>query len=269
LRARRKAEWSRRSRRENSSANTLMCVAGECGFFILARPGRRESPRSSSSLLISTHGTVGPMFMNEWGMLDDFSLGDARAGAVAPVPGKADVTAGAVVDAGINIEQLKFRYRIERCALPAGARIRRRRQGLHPVPVGPCRERGSTAVRGRPGNRLSGRPNAHAAASADARTATTVRADAKSASGRAPLRPLIPWWSTTLATSQACPPARGSASRRSMTAFGSSPSTTRSGHGCHLCLRYGLLPMCPVRTVPKWRPRWDQTGRTYIIVIPV
>jgi hypothetical protein len=26
------------------------------------------------------------------------------------------------------------------------------------------------------------------------------------------------------------------------------PSTTRSARGCHPCLRYGLLPMCPGRT---------------------
>jgi hypothetical protein len=26
------------------------------------------------------------------------------------------------------------------------------------------------------------------------------------------------------------------------------PSTTRSAQGCHLCLRYGVLPMCPGRT---------------------
>ena len=58
-------------------------------------------------------------------------------------------------------------------------------------------------------------------------------------------------------------PARNSASRNSTKAFGSSascimildtstwsrkpcnPSTTRSARGCHPCLRYVLLPMCP------------------------
>ena len=28
-------------------------------------------------------------------------------------------------------------------------------------------------------------------------------------------------------------------------------STTRSAHGCHPCLRYGLLPMCPGRTLKR------------------
>ena len=68
-------------------------------------------------------------------------------------------------------------------------------------------------------------------------------------------------------TSQPCWPVKGSASRKSTTAFGSSasctmisdistwsrkpcnPSTTRSARGCHPCLRYVLLPMCPGRTL--------------------
>ena len=72
-------------------------------------------------------------------------------------------------------------------------------------------------------------------------------------------------------TSQPCSPAKGSASRKSTTAFGSSasctmisdistwsrepcnPSTTRSARGCHPCLRYKLLPMSPGRTQYLWR----------------
>ena len=64
-------------------------------------------------------------------------------------------------------------------------------------------------------------------------------------------------------TYQPCLPVKGSASRKSTRAFGSSascttisgtstwsrrlcnPSTTRSARGCHLCLRYDLSPMCP------------------------
>src|SRR3984893_9084134 len=67
-------------------------------------------------------------------------------------------------------------------------------------------------------------------------------------------------------TSQPCSPVSASASRRSMTVFGSSascttisassisnrkpcnPSTTPSAQGCHPCLRYVPLPMSPVRT---------------------
>ena len=67
-------------------------------------------------------------------------------------------------------------------------------------------------------------------------------------------------------TSRPCWPAKGSASRKSTTAFGSSAScttildtstwsrkpcnlsTTRSARGCHPCLRYDLSPMCPGRT---------------------
>src|ERR1700720_3613440 len=66
-------------------------------------------------------------------------------------------------------------------------------------------------------------------------------------------------------------PARNSASRKSMTAFGSqasctmisdtstwsrkpcNPSTTRSARGCHPSLRYVVLPICPGRTRPVWR----------------
>jgi hypothetical protein len=72
-----------------------------------------------------------------------------------------------------------------------------------------------------------------------------------------------------------CWPVRGSASRRSTTAFGSpvsctmisvtstwsrrpcNPSTTRSARGCHPCLRYVALPMSPgpdtVWTGANWR----------------
>jgi hypothetical protein len=35
------------------------------------------------------------------------------------------------------------------------------------------------------------------------------------------------------------------------------PSTTRSARDCHPCLRYVVLPICPDRTVPKWRKGWD------------
>ena len=67
-------------------------------------------------------------------------------------------------------------------------------------------------------------------------------------------------------TSRPHSPGSASASKRSTTAFGSlascatisaistwrpepcNPSTTPSARGCHLCLRYVLLPMCPVRT---------------------
>ena len=35
------------------------------------------------------------------------------------------------------------------------------------------------------------------------------------------------------------------------------PWTTRSARGCHPCLRYGLSPMCPVRTGNGWRRRRD------------
>jgi hypothetical protein len=39
------------------------------------------------------------------------------------------------------------------------------------------------------------------------------------------------------------------------------PSTTRSARGCHPCLRYVVLPMCPGRTRPRWRRErnWDRT----------
>ncbi len=65
-------------------------------------------------------------------------------------------------------------------------------------------------------------------------------------------------------------PVKPSASRKSTTASGSSalwitisvisiwrrklcsPSTTPSGQKCYLCLRYILLPMCPVRTLRLW-----------------
>ena len=68
-------------------------------------------------------------------------------------------------------------------------------------------------------------------------------------------------------TYQPCLPVKGSASRKSTRAFGSSascptisgtstwsrrlcnPSTTRSARGCHLCLRYDLSPMCPGWTI--------------------
>ena len=68
-------------------------------------------------------------------------------------------------------------------------------------------------------------------------------------------------------TSPPCWPARASASGKSTTAFGSpascttisatstwskkpcNPSTIRSARGCHPCLRYVVLPMCPGRTI--------------------
>jgi transposase-like protein len=71
-------------------------------------------------------------------------------------------------------------------------------------------------------------------------------------------------------TSQPCSPAKNSASRKSMTAFGSpascsmisdistwsrkpcNPSTTRSARGCHPCLRYEVLPISPGRTIWLW-----------------
>ena len=74
-------------------------------------------------------------------------------------------------------------------------------------------------------------------------------------------------------------PDRGSASRRSTTAFGSSasctmiwdistwsrgpckPSTPRSARGCHPCLRYVLSPMSPGRTRGFWRRRRDSNPR--------
>src|ERR1700682_1790357 len=73
-------------------------------------------------------------------------------------------------------------------------------------------------------------------------------------------------------TSLPCWPARNSVSRRSTRAFGSSasctmildtstwsrkpcnPSTTRSARGCHPCLRYDPLPMCPGWTKDRQDP---------------
>jgi hypothetical protein len=80
-------------------------------------------------------------------------------------------------------------------------------------------------------------------------------------------------------TSRPRSPVKDSASRKSMTAFGSSAScitisdtstwsrkpcnlsTTRSARGRHPCLRYDLLPMCPGWTLPKWRARRDSNPR--------
>jgi hypothetical protein len=39
------------------------------------------------------------------------------------------------------------------------------------------------------------------------------------------------------------------------------PSTTRSARGCHPCLRYDLLPMCPGWTESAWRTRGDPNSR--------
>jgi hypothetical protein len=39
------------------------------------------------------------------------------------------------------------------------------------------------------------------------------------------------------------------------------PSTTRSARGCHPCLRYVLIPMCPGRTEMLWRARQDSNLR--------
>jgi Arm domain-containing DNA-binding protein len=39
------------------------------------------------------------------------------------------------------------------------------------------------------------------------------------------------------------------------------PSTTRSGHGCHPCLRYVLSPMCPARTSKYWSGRRESNPR--------
>ena len=76
-------------------------------------------------------------------------------------------------------------------------------------------------------------------------------------------------------TSRPCSQVKGSESRKSTTAFGSSasctmisdistwnrgpcrPSTTRSARGCHPCLRYKLLPMSPGRTQSIWLGRQD------------
>ena len=38
-------------------------------------------------------------------------------------------------------------------------------------------------------------------------------------------------------------------------------STTRSARGCHPCLRYALLPMCPGRTLKGWRRERDSNPR--------
>ncbi len=76
-------------------------------------------------------------------------------------------------------------------------------------------------------------------------------------------------------TSRTCSLAKNSASRKSTTAFGLSASctmisdtstwskrpcnlsTTRSARGCHLCLRYALLPMSPGRTSEELAERED------------
>jgi hypothetical protein len=39
------------------------------------------------------------------------------------------------------------------------------------------------------------------------------------------------------------------------------PSTTRSARGCHPCLRYVVLPMCPGRTKKIWSGRRDSNPR--------
>jgi hypothetical protein len=38
-------------------------------------------------------------------------------------------------------------------------------------------------------------------------------------------------------------------------------STTRSARGCHPCLRYGVLPVCPGRTIVSWSGRRDSNPR--------
>ena len=46
------------------------------------------------------------------------------------------------------------------------------------------------------------------------------------------------------------------------------PSTTRSARGCHLCLRYDLLPMCPGRTKSKRREsNWARTFSTKALAV--
>jgi Integrase core domain len=80
-------------------------------------------------------------------------------------------------------------------------------------------------------------------------------------------------------TSQSCSLDSVSASKRSTTAFGSSPSstmiwdtsiwsketcspsTTPSDRGCHLCLRYVPLPISPGRTRERWRTGQDSNPR--------
>ena len=75
------------------------------------------------------------------------------------------------------------------------------------------------------------------------------------------------------------PQANNSASRKSTRAFGSqasctmisdistwsrkpcNPSTTRSARGCHPCLRYVPLPMCPGWTGKSWSGRRDSNPR--------
>ena len=76
-----------------------------------------------------------------------------------------------------------------------------------------------------------------------------------------------------------CSPGSGSASAKSMTESGSSPSwttilaistwsrkpcspsTTHSARGCYLCLRYELSPMCPGRTAKEWLRGRDSNPR--------
>ena len=105
------------------------------------------------------------------------------------------------------------------------------------------------------------------------RTLSRLTAALSTACPNSPIRSTTATFSSPLAarsaciasgsTSRPCWPARNSASRKSTTAFGSSascttildtstwsrkpcnPSTTRSARGCHLCLRYDLLPMSP------------------------
>ena len=52
------------------------------------------------------------------------------------------------------------------------------------------------------------------------------------------------------------PPARCGGELRKVSAH-CNPSTTRLGRGCHPCLKYVLLPMCPVWTAPAVQGEFD------------